>query len=271
MTMSELSHFVYQPVGVLRRYVREMLWVRSDGPRVQILLPETTLTLALRQSGSAMLDEKNLPCAILSGLQERTRTVEHAANSSMMIVRFTEVGAAAILRERVDLLYKRTVSLDSMMPRREIDEIQDVLADASEIREKMVAVERFLTDRICVGGESSSWGISPQIEAAVKMIRRSEGRSSIAAVARHVALSQSTLERQFRAAVGATPKGLSRLARLQHVCRLWDTGKNLTTIAFEAGYSDQPHMVHDFRLFTGASPEGFFRTAAPRNLPTFYK
>jgi AraC-like DNA-binding protein len=52
---------------------------------------------------------------------------------------------------------------------------------------------------------------------------------------------------------------------------LWDAGKTLTEIAFAAGYSDQPHMVHDFRLFTGASPEAFFRQATPRNLPTFYK
>jgi transcriptional regulator GlxA family with amidase domain len=84
-------------------------------------------------------------------------------------------------------------------------------------------------------------------------------------------MSQSTLERHFRAAVGATPKKLSRLARLQHVCRLWDTGQTLTAIAFEAGYCDQPHMVRDFRLFTGTSPEEFFQSAHPRNLPTFYK
>jgi methylphosphotriester-DNA--protein-cysteine methyltransferase len=84
-------------------------------------------------------------------------------------------------------------------------------------------------------------------------------------------MSQSTLERHFRAAVGATPKSLCRLARLQHVCRLWDTGKNLTEIAFEAGYSDQPHMVRDIRLFTGTAPEEFFRGGSPRNLPTFYK
>jgi AraC-like DNA-binding protein len=83
-------------------------------------------------------------------------------------------------------------------------------------------------------------------------------------------MSQSALERRFRAVVGATPKGLSRLARLQHVCRLWNAGKNLTEIAFEAGYSDQPHMVHDFRLFTGTSPEKFLRSSR-RNLPTFYK
>ena len=103
------------------------------------------------------------------------------------------------------------------------------------------------------------------------MIRNSHGRASIRALASHAAMSLSALERHFRAAVGATPKKLSRLARLQHVCRLWDTGKSLTDIAFEAGYCDQPHMVRDFRLFTGVSPEEFFLSAHPRNLPTFYK
>ena len=105
---------------------------------------------------------------------------------------------------------------------------------------------------------------------AVELIRRTKGRASVAAIARHVAMSQSALERQFRAAVGATPKAVSRLARLQHICRLWDAGKTLTEIAFAAGFSDQPHLVHDFRLFTGLSPEAFFRQATPRNLPTFY-
>jgi hypothetical protein len=29
--------------------------------------------------------------------------------------------------------------------------------------------------------------------------------------------------------------------------------------------------VRDFQLFTGMSPQQFFRTNSPRNLPTFYK
>jgi len=270
MTMNEVRHFVHKPGGILRRYVREILWVRSERPRVQALLPETTLTLVLRQSGSASLHKslrnEPLPSAVVSGLQQRTRMVEHAAGSSVVIVRFTEVGAPAILRERVDLLYNQTVPLDAVLPRHEIDHIQNILADTREIRQQVLPVERFLTRQI-----RAQNGISPQIEAAAQMIRNSEGRSSITAIARHAALSQSALERHFRAAVGATPKRLSRLARLQHVCRLWDTGKNLTEIAFEAGYCDQPHMVRDFRLFTGTSPEEFFRSGSPRNLPTFYK
>jgi AraC-like DNA-binding protein len=264
--MSDVRQFVHRPGPTLRRYVREILWVRSEHSRVQLLLPETTLTLVLRQSGAASLHNQSLPNTIVSGLQKRTRMVEHAPGSSMVIVRFTEVGAPAILHDRADLLYNRTVPLDDLLPRQQIDHIQSILADTREISQQILPVERFLTNRIRAQSE-----ISPQIEAAAAMIRNSQGRASIPAIARHAAMSQSTLERHFRAAVGATPKKLSRLARLQYVCRLWDTGKTLTEIAFEAGYCDQPHMVRDFRLFTGASPEEFFHSAHPRNLPTFYK
>jgi len=264
--MSDVRQFVHRPAGALRRHVREILWVHSEHSRVQLLLPETTLTLVLRQSGAASLQNHNLPDTIVSGLQKRTRMVEHAPGSSLIIVRFTEVGAPAILHDRVDLLYNRTAPLDDLLPRQDIDRIQSILADTPDMRQQILPVERFLLDRI-----RSQNPISPQIEAAARMIRNSHGRFSIAAIARHAAMSQSALERHFRAAVGATPKKLSRLARLQHVCRLWDTGKTLTEIAFEAGYCDQPHMVRDFRLFTGTSPEQFFHSASPRNLPTFYK
>ena len=264
--MSDVLQFVHCPAAALRRHVREILWVRSEHSRVQLLLPETTLTLVLRQSGAASLHNQSLPNTIVSGLQKRTRMIEHTPGSSMVIVRFTEVGAPAILHDRADLLYNRTVPLDDVLPRQQIDHIQSVLADTHEISQQILPVEHFLTDRIRAQKE-----ISPQIEAAAEMIRNSHGRASIPAIARHAAMSQSTLERHFRAAVGATPKKLSRLARLQHVCRLWDTGKSLTEIAFEAGYCDQPHMVRDFRLFTGTSPEEFFQSAHLRNLPTFYK
>ncbi len=115
--MSEVHHFVYQPARALRRHVREILWVRSERPRTQVLLPETALTLVLRQSGSASLLKQTLPAAIVSGLQQRSRTVEHAAHSSLVIVRFTEIGGPAILHDRVDLLYNRTVPLDAVLPK----------------------------------------------------------------------------------------------------------------------------------------------------------
>jgi len=266
--MSDARHLVYRPGQALRRYVREILWTSSGKPRLQMLLPETTLTLVLRQSGRASLAGQDLPMAIVSGLQQRTRIVHHAADSRLLIVRFTEVGAASILHDRADLLYSHTLPLSDVLPRPQIEHIQNLLADTHSIQQQFLVLERFLLGRIqALNGNA----ISPQIEAAVALIRSSHGSAPVTALARHAAMSQSALERQFRSAVGTTPKMLSRLTRLQHVFRLWDRGQNLTEIAFAAGYSDQPHLVHDFHFFTGASPQEFFRRAIPRNLPTFYK
>jgi len=268
--MDRLPYFTHQPSPPLRRYVREMIWVNTDHPRTQFLLPETTLTMVLRQSGHASLDNQILPHAIVSGLQQQTRIVDHAAHSTLLIVRFTEAGAPTVLHDRADLLYNRTLPLDNLIPRQQIAEIQNLLADTRDIHQRFLAVERFLLRRIQQPAAISRV-ISPQIETAARIIRDSEGRSSIAAIAHRTGMSQSALERHFRAAVGVSPKTLCRLARLQHLCRLWDAGMSLTEIAHEAGYFDQPHMVRDFRHFTGHAPEEFLRTVSPRNLPTFYK
>ena len=269
--MSDVSHFVHRPGGLLRRYVREILWVRSARPRAQVLLPETALTLVFRQSGSASLFHEPLPAAILSGLQLRSRTVEHAAASSIVVVRFTEIGGAAILRDRVDLIYNRTLPLQTVLPRQAIEEVQNALADTREIQRQAAALEQFLGGQIYSRNRASRFDVSPQIEAAAQMIRVSHGRCSIATIAHRTAMSLSALERQFRTTVGASPKQASRLARLHYVCGLWDSGRSLTEIAAEAGYTDQPHMVRDFQQFTGTSPTQFFLSGMPRNLPTFYK
>jgi AraC-like DNA-binding protein len=269
--MSDVRHFVYQPGGLLRRYVREILWISSARPRAQVLLPETALTMVLRQSGSASLLNEPLPAAIISGLQLRSRMVMHAAASSIVVIRFTEIGGAAVLRDRADLLYNRTLPLKAVLPKQEIEEVQNTLADTREMRKQAAALEQFLSRRIYNRNHTSRVDVSPQIEAAARMIRGAHGRHSIATIAHRTAMSLSALERQFRATVGASPKQLSRLARLHYVCRLWDTGRSLTEIAAEAGYSDQSHMVRDFHLFTGTSPTQFFLSASPRNLPTFYK
>jgi hypothetical protein len=73
--MSDVRQFVHRPGDTLRRYVRELLWVNSEHSRVQVLLPETTLTLVLRQSGAASLHNEDLRDTIVSGLQKRTRMV----------------------------------------------------------------------------------------------------------------------------------------------------------------------------------------------------
>lgn len=264
--MSAPRHLAQRPCEYLQPWVREMLWVESTAPREQILLPETAFTLMLRQNGAGSMDLQPLSRSILSGLQRRARFATHSANSAFLVVRFTEIGAAALLQDRVDQFQGHTLALDTVLPRATIDILESRLAETADPQRKFFLIERFLCRTIRPNAAPSA-----QIFAAARIIRATNGRATIGALARKVGMSQSALERHFSAAVGASPKMLSRLARLQHVCQLWDRGLSLTQIAHAAGYTDQPHLTRDFRAFAGVSPVEFFHSGVPRNLPTFYK
>jgi AraC-like DNA-binding protein len=70
------------------------------------------------------------------------------------------------------------------------------------------------------------------------------------------AASARRLERKFLRDVGVPPKRLARMFRLQLAVRLWLAGEagNRSDLAASAGYSDQSHMVHEFRALAGVPP-----------------
>jgi AraC-like DNA-binding protein len=259
-------HFVHRPAEALRRYVREILFLDSDVRRVQVLMPETTPTLMLQHSGSSLLADRNLPSAIVSGLQSTARTVDISSNSAIAIVRFTEIGAAAVIKDPIHSLYDSSIAIDDMFHHSDVDGVLNSLSDSKSLAERALAVEQFLSIYL-----RKSFTPNLQIEVATRLIRQTGGKVSINKLTSLFQTNHSTLERRFKASVGATPKALSRLARLQNVCRLWDLGMSLTQIAYEAGFSDQPHLTHEFKRLVGSAPEDFFSQQSPRNLPTFYK
>jgi len=38
---------------------------------------------------------------------------------------------------------------------------------------------------------------------------------------------------------------------------------DLTAVAYRCGYYDQPHFIHDFRLFSGMTPGEYLAVATP--------
>jgi AraC-like DNA-binding protein len=220
----------------------------------------------LQQSGCSALGGRKLPSAAISGLQSAARTVEVSSSSAIAIVRFTETGAAGVIRDSLHSLYDSSIAIDDVLRHSDVDRVLNSLADSKNNWERARVVEQFLSTRL-----RGAFAPNPQIEVATQLIRRTGGKVSIDKLTNLLQTNHNTLERRFKASVGATPKMLSRLARLHNVCRLWDLGKSLTRITYEAGFSDQPHLTHEFRRLVGFAPADFFSQKSPRNLPTFYK
>lgn len=73
-------------------------------------------------------------------------------------------------------------------------------------------------------------------------------------VARQCNTSQQTLITRFRERTGLTPKTFSRIERFQRLLRNYGNKKTWAEAALDAGFSDQSHMVRDFKCLAGVSP-----------------
>jgi AraC-like DNA-binding protein len=77
-------------------------------------------------------------------------------------------------------------------------------------------------------------------------------------LARHVALSEDYLTSCFRKELGVTPIAYLnryRVGQAKHL--ITDTGKSITEIALDVGFSDSSYFSRVFRREVGVSPEAY--------------
>ena len=129
--------------------------------------------------------------------------------------------------------------------------IEEEVADTSDARSRIAALERFLSKR---RGQAKPG--TPRLSAAIGLILSSRGRASISRIARRLGCSPRQLEREFGAGVGLTPKELSRIIRCQNLLRLAGRrpDSSWADLAARCGYADQAHLVREFKAFSGATP-----------------
>ncbi|SHE63906.1 AraC family transcriptional regulator [Pedobacter caeni] len=99
-------------------------------------------------------------------------------------------------------------------------------------------------------------------KAGVAM-REAKGTMPVSKVAEAAHATVRTLERNFKQSSGHTVKDVSGLMRFEQVRnRLWhDPDTNLSSLAHELGYSDQPHLSREFKRYSGSTPGVFARKA----------
>ena len=132
--------------------------------------------------------------------------------------------------------------------------------DTSGLVEPAVApLERALIERLhqWLRNDSSN---EPLVARAIALLRHSRGGARIRDVAAALGVGERRLERAFDRSVGISPKVFARVMRLRRaVNRITRTPKatSWTSIAFDAGYADQSHLIREFRSLTGLTPDRY--------------
>lgn len=80
--------------------------------------------------------------------------------------------------------------------------------------------------------------------------------SNTAHVASQSCVSIRQLERLFQQRIGLPPQYYARLVRFTKAWVIKENNPtvNWTNLAYECGYFDQAHLIHDFKEFTGVTP-----------------
>ena len=134
-------------------------------------------------------------------------------------------------------------------------QLSERLASLRDDGDRVGAIAAFLAGRLRLRAR--------RVDTSVARILSTHGCERVELVARGAGISSRQLERTFRNDVGVPPKMLSRIVRFQRVLRaaspaatagLKSCATSWADVAIGCGYTDQAHLIRDFREFAGETP-----------------
>lgn len=124
-------------------------------------------------------------------------------------------------------------------------EIEALLFDVVCMEDRIEIVQNYLLSHIHPERNC------PAVTEAVGEILLHKGTMEIGRLSKELHMSSRHLERLFRENMGISPKQLSSLVRYQYLWNdiLYNPAFQIQDAVFQYGYTDQAHLMHEFKKF----------------------
>ena len=102
-----------------------------------------------------------------------------------------------------------------------------------------------------------------------KRIYESKGMVTVRLLREETGYSEAYLRRVFEKVHGISPKLFEKFVRFQYLLNMMqeDTqSPSMEELAVSCGYYDQPHMIKEFKLFTGLTPDKYRKLMCTQNV-----
>lgn len=246
----------FLPCDLLKPFVSSFAIQEGSAETVYKVLPDTRLVIGFQYKGSISLvadDREDLlsPYGI-TGVADRFRMFKCVPDTGTVLVFFKVAGAAQFFKEPLHEFSGKSISLEHFASQSGLSLLQEQLQEAETDLKRIWLVENFLCSRISFGSQDNL------ISEALDHIQGRKGIIKMHLLIEKLHISKSPFEKRFRKIVGISPKKFASLVRLKHVLTLYQPGKSLTEIAYEAGYFDQAHFIKQFKIAAGETPEKYF-------------
>ena len=187
---------------------------------------------------------------ILAGPHGKATDIDTREQRCLVSVNFTLGGAAAFFSTPLAETRDQLVELCDLWGR-DGRVLRERLLEARTAEQKVRLIETVLLDKIAHTREPD-----PAMKYAASSLERG---IRVSEVCTRLGLLPKTLVRRFRRYVGLTPKRYARIGRLQRMLPAIARGSAIdwSDLAAGYGYTDQAHLIHDFRDLTGLTPTSY--------------
>lgn len=202
------------------------------------------------------------PDHFVAGLTDSFSFVQSKPGTCCIDVKLSPLGAFRLLGVPMHELSGHVTDLRSVIPSE--TPVLDALRDEADWRSRFAMVDVLLERRVARGPRPTA-----QVSWAWQRLVANDGQVTIRSLAEEVGWSRKHLIVMFKEQIGLRPKTMSRILRFRSVCRrvLESRRVNWADLAMASGYSDQSHLIRDFRRLTGQSPIQYLRQWHPKTAP----
>jgi AraC-like DNA-binding protein len=256
--------------GAMPNHRREKL-IPDGAIQIIVDLTETPKRLYAGETAAEGVDFRK---AWISGMQRKFIVIEAQQHSSMLVVRFQPGGAEALFRQAATEMTDSVFGLDDVLGRASAS-LRDRVLEARGAAARLAAAEAWVMEQRGAQGV-----IDPLVVHLAARLNRPAGLR-IADLCDEVGYSTRHVLEKFRHAVGITPKQYARINRFKQLLAVlaqrgaYDPefgadplpAPDWSALAAELRYSDQSHLVNEFRGFAGMTPGAY--VAAYRGLENY--
>jgi AraC-like DNA-binding protein len=249
---------ILKPVYPLSKFVDSIYCYcgTSDG-MIQQLIPDGKTDLLLNFGTSIYIfDEKNqrksLTESIFQGIRKRPYTFEFGKSLNIVGIRFLPLGFSSLFKIREKDISDNPVTAE-LIAGRAIKEIEERVYEEDDLTGKLKIIERWLFEYFAKRDNSNIIAAT-----ALDELNVSKGLLKIKDAGRDEA-GYKRLQRTFRDYIGISPKLYSRMLRFESIHNELRRMKETDWMNIVAKYNfyDQPHLIKEFKFFTGITPNEF--------------
>ncbi|HNW51748.1 MAG TPA: helix-turn-helix domain-containing protein [Prolixibacteraceae bacterium] len=196
------------------------------------------------------------PQSFASGLSSSFMDAATQGASGVIAIDFHSYGACNFFRFSLHEIENQSIRLSDIFTD-EVKYLEEQICGCGDLESRISFIEKFLIEKL-VPVDARDFRL---MKHAVELVEQSGGQIKASQLAAKLAVTSKSLERKFASLVGKSPKQFIRIVRFQEVMDglVNQRPQHLTAYAFNNGYSDQSHFIHEFKTFTGYTPREFVK------------